>query len=88
MNIENRATKLYLKELAPLQALKLFDDYKLPTPYKEILTAVCVMRLKDFPAMDYLEEHHNIRLSYITFRRKTKQALEMFRKSHRLMTQN
>ena len=84
MNIENRATKIYLKELAPLQALNLFEKYQIPSPFKEILTAVCVKRLKDYPALDWLEENCNIRLSYITFRRKTKQALEMFRKSHLL----
>lgn len=84
MNVDNRATKIYLKELAPLQALELLERYKIPSPFKEILIAVCVKRLKDYPAMDWLEEEHHIHISYITFRRKTKQALEMFRKSNLL----
>lgn len=81
MNIENRATKVYLKELAPLQAVSLLEKYQIPSPYKEVLTAVCVKRMKDYQAMDWLEKEHNIRLSYITFRRRTREALEMFRKS-------
>lgn len=81
MNIENRATKLYLKELAPWYALKLFDEYKIPSPYKEVLIACCVERLDAFRALDYLEEH-KIYMSYFTYIRRLKTALTMFRKSH------
>ena len=41
MNIDNRATKLYIKELAPIQALELLDIYKIPSPYKEVLIVSC-----------------------------------------------
>lgn len=82
MNIENRATKLYLKELPPLTVYDLLDKYRIPTPFKEILIAVCILKLKDFPALDYLQEKYNIHLSYRTYVRRLKDALEMFRKSH------
>lgn len=81
MNIENKATKLYLKELAPVQALKLINEYKIPTPYKEVLIACCVLRLDAFRALDYLEEE-KIYMSYFTYIRRLKTALTMFRKSH------
>lgn len=82
MNIENRATKLYIRELAPKQALELLDEYKIPSPYKEVLIVCCVERRKDFNAIDTLESRYNIHLSYRTYVRRLKDSLEMFRKSH------
>lgn len=82
MSIERRAAKLYLKDLPPLEALELLDKYRIPSPYKEILIAICVERLKDFPALDYLEEKFKIHIGYWDFRKKTGKALDMFRKSH------
>ena len=81
MNIENRATKLYLKELAPSKAIDLIIAYKIPSPYKEVLIACCVERLDAFSALDYLAEE-NIYMSYFTYIRRLKTALTMFRKSH------
>lgn len=51
MNIENRAVKLYIKELPPSVAIDLFEQYKIPSPYKEILTIVCVERKGGYKAM-------------------------------------
>lgn len=82
MNIENRATKLYLKELAPIQALELLDIYKIPKPYKEILIVSCIERLDGFSAVDRLAEKYNIYLGYWTYVRRLKESLTMFRKSH------
>lgn len=45
MNIENRAVKLFIKELPPAEALEKIEQYKIPSPYKEILTIVCVERV-------------------------------------------
>ena len=81
MSIENRATKLYLRNIAPKDAYALFDEYMIPSPYKEILMC-CVQRRKDFEAIATLEEKFNIHLSYRTYVRRLKDALEMFRKSH------
>lgn len=82
MNIENRATKLYLKELPPLEAIEFIEKYKIPSPYKEILITACVARKEGFVGMDYLSEKYQINIQYRTFGRKLKEALEMFRRSH------
>ncbi|MBQ9235444.1 MAG: hypothetical protein IJ184_03150 [Alphaproteobacteria bacterium] len=82
MNIENRATKLYLKELPPLQAIDFIEKYKIPSPYKEVLLTACVERKEGFRGIDYLAEKYNINIQYRTFVRKLKEALEMFRRSH------
>jgi len=82
MNIENRATKLYLKNLPPLKAIEFIETYKLPSPYKEILITACVERKEGFVGMDYLSEKYNINIQYRTFGRKLREALEMFRRSH------
>lgn len=82
MNLENRATKLYLKELAPLEALKLFHDYRIPSPYKEVLIACCIERLDAYSAIDFLEDEYDIHIGYFTYIRRLKTALTMFRKSH------
>lgn len=83
MNIENRAIKLYIKELPPAYAIDLFEKYKIPTPYKEILTAVCVNRVSGYKAIEMLENEYGIFLGYWTFGRRLKDALEMFRKAHK-----
>ena len=58
MNLQNRATKLYIKELPPSEAL-----VNLKTGY---------------PALDFLEEKYEIRISYWTYNRIFKKALEQF----------
>ena len=83
MNIENRAVKLYIKELPPSVAIDLFEQYKIPSPYREILTIVCVERKGGYKAMEVLEKKYGIYMSYWTFCRRLKDALEMFRKSHK-----
>ena len=42
MSIETSSTKLYLRELAPLEALDKIESFRIPSPYKEILIACCV----------------------------------------------
>ena len=81
MNIENRATKLYLKSLPPVTAYKLLDKYKIPTPYKEVLVCACILRLTDFQAIHNLSKQ-GIYLGQRTYLRRLKDGLEMFRKSH------
>lgn len=84
MNIENRAVKLYIKELPPSVAIDLFEQYKIPSPYREILTIVCVERVVGrYKAMSILAERYKIYIDYWTFGRRLKDALEMFRKSHK-----
>ena len=83
MNIENRATKVYLKSLPPLTVYKFLDDYKIPSPFKEILITVCVNKKEGFPAMKHLAKEYNIHIEYWTLGRRLKKALEMFRESHK-----
>lgn len=82
MNIENRATKLYLKKLPPVVAVELLEKYMIPSPYKEVIEAVCIKRLPLFKAIEYLSEKYCINLSYTTIRRKLKIGLELFRDSN------
>lgn len=80
MNIENRATKIYLKSLAPIEAADLIYKCKLPTPQKECLLALIAGK-EGFNGCDYLADNFNINLGYWTYLRRLKEALQMFRKS-------
>lgn len=82
MNIETKATKLYLKNLAPIEVYDKLDEYKIPSPYKEILISACVYNKECFEGCDFLEENYKIRLGYWNFVKKLKEALIVFRKSH------
>lgn len=84
MNIENRATKLYLKKLPPVVAVELLEKYMIPSPYKEILEAVCIKQLPLYKAIEHLSNKHHINVSYTTIRRKVKIGLELFRYSNAL----
>lgn len=82
MNIDNRATKLYLKSLAPVEVYNKLEEYKIPSPYKEVLIVSCILKLKDFKAIETLEKEFNIYIGYWTYVRRLKESLCMFRKSH------
>jgi hypothetical protein len=81
MNIENRATKIFLKELPPVEVYRLLDEFKIPSPHKEVLIAL-INRKEGFEACDYLSETYHINLGYWTYGRRLKEALTMFRKSY------
>lgn len=83
MNIENRATKIYLKSLPPLTIKKLVNLYELPTPYKEILITIFAENKTGFKILDHLEKEHKIYISYFQLLRYTKRALEKFRVAHK-----
>jgi hypothetical protein len=83
MNIENRATKVMLKNMPTYMAEDLMDLYKIKRPYKEILIATCVKDLNQFEAMKYLASQ-GINLGFRTFTRKQAKALELFRTAHLL----
>lgn len=87
MNIENRATKLYLKKLPPVVAIELLEKYMIPSPYKEILESVCIKQMPLFKAIEYIADDYNINISYTTIRRKLKIGLELFRDSSKLDTE-
>lgn len=80
MNEQNRSTKVYLKELAPVEALDQIDRYKIPSPQKECLIAM-INGKEGFNGCDYLAETFGIHIGYWTFGRRLKEGLEIFRKS-------
>lgn len=80
MNIDNRATKVYLKSLAPVEAYDQIERYKIPSPQKECLIAM-INGKEGFEGCDYLEEKYKIHIGYWTFIRRLKEGLEIFRKS-------
>lgn len=82
MNIENRATKVMLKNMPAFVAEELITLYKIQTPYKEILYVACVLDYPQFKAMDYLSKKHQINLGFRTYKRKLAEALEKFRIAH------
>ena len=86
MSIETRSTKVFIKDMAPKEALDLFDSLQLPTPFKEILIASCVQKLDAFPAIDYLEENYHIHISYWNYVKRLKESLIMFRKAYKYHT--
>ena len=83
MGIEARSTKIYLRDLPPLQVYDLLDEYKIPTPYKEVLIASCANRLDAYPAIDYIEENFGIHLSYWNYVKLLKESLIMFYKTQK-----
>ena len=82
MNIDNKATKYFLKNLAPLEAIDLIDSYHIPTPHREILITACVYDKEGFEGCDFLQEKYKISISYWNFVKKLKEGLIKFRKSH------
>lgn len=80
MNIDNRATKVYLKSLAPIEAYDQINRYKIPSPQKECLIAM-INGKEGFEGCDYLEDEYKIHIGYWTFVRLLKEGLEIFRKS-------
>lgn len=88
MNIENRATKLYLKKLPPVVAVELLEKYMIPSPYKEILNAICIQKKSVFDTQYYLAHDEtlpqNWNFEYLTIVRKFKIALELFRDANAL----
>lgn len=82
MNIENRATKVMLKNMPSFVVEELLTLYKIQTPYKEILYVSCVLGYQQFKAMDYLSRKHQINLGFRTYKRKLAESLEKFRIAH------
>lgn len=78
MNIERRAVKIYLKSLAPVDAIHSINLCKLPSPWREVLLCACVDRKEGYEGIDFLAKHYNIYIDYWTFVRRLKEALDMF----------
>lgn len=86
MDVENRATKVMLKNMPVFLVEELIALYKIKTPYKEILIETCINDKRQFEAMHELAKK-GIHLGFRTFSRKQAKALEMFRTAHILYKQ-
>lgn len=82
MKEHSRATKLYIKHLPPILALKLIEDYKIPTPFKEVLISACVENKGGFDGVRFLSSKYGINISYWQFVKYLSKGLEMFYKTH------
>lgn len=76
------STKKFLMDLPPKMARHYIEEFELPTPYREILIAICILRLKGYAIEAYLDKEHKIKMPLWTIRRNFKEALDMFRKSY------
>lgn len=82
------STKKFLMDLPPKMARHYIEDFELPTPYKEILIAICILRLKGYAIESYLDEEYKIKMPTYTIRRNFKKALAMFRVSYEKYVDN
>lgn len=79
MDMENKVTKRFLKDMAPNEVLFYLDELKIPSPHKEILIAVCVFDKDGWEGVDFLEKEYHISIGYWSFVRRLKEALKKFR---------
>ena len=81
MNEQNRIAKIYIKSLAPNEAIDLINSYNIPSPHKEVLISTCVYNRSGFEGCDFVADNYNIHISYWDFVKKLKEALIIFRKA-------
>lgn len=82
MSTVNITTRNFIKSLAPVSAEHLIEKYKLPSPYKEVLTACCILGLQERPAIEWLGKEKHLYLSVWQYRRRLSEGLIKFRKAH------
>ena len=80
MNIDQHTTKVFIKNLPPVELNLLLDKYQIPTPLKEILKTVAIYDKEGYPGCDFMESEYKIHISYWQFGRLLKKALILFRK--------
>lgn len=80
MNIKNRAMKIYLKSIAPLEAYSFVDRCRLPSPERECVCAM-IEGKNAFSGCDYIADRYNIHITYWQYVRKLKRGLEILQKS-------
>lgn len=81
MNEQNRIAKIYIKSLAPNEAIDLINSYNIPSPHKEVLISACVYNRSGFEGCDFVADNYNIHIGYWDFVKKLKEALIIFRKA-------
>lgn len=85
MKKSNHAAKLYLMHLPPMLVHQLLAEYRIPSPYKEVLILTCVEKLDRYPAMRRLESDYGISISFWQFGDRLRDALDMFAKTHKAL---
>ena len=79
MNIEKRKTKQYIKSLPPVQLQQKLDEYKIPSPHKEILYLVCAERCPNFFVVaDQLSSRFGINMTTWQIGYRLSEALDKF----------
>ena len=82
MKDTRRATKIYIKHLPPVISIDLIDEYKIPSPEREVLISACVLGKGGFAGVEYLKEKYDIHISYWQFVSRLAHALDMFYSTH------
>lgn len=82
MKDTRRATKIYLKHLPPLLAIKLIDKYKIPSPEREVLISACVDHKGGFAGIENLKNKYDVHISYWTFVACLGRGLDKFYDTH------
>lgn len=82
MKDTRRATKIYLKHLPPLLAIKLIDQYKIPSPEREVLISACVDHKGGFAGVENLKKKYDVHISYWAFVDNLARGLDKFYDTH------
>lgn len=74
--------------LPPVRVHQLVAEYRIPSPFKEVLIVTCVDKLDRFPAMRKLAQDYNINISFWQFGDRLRDALDMFYQTHTMLKQD
>lgn len=85
MKPTNKTTKLYLKHLPPVLVHQLMAEYRIPSPYKEVLIVTCVDKLDRYPAIAKLKQEYDIHISFWQFGDRLRDALDIFYQTHTML---
>lgn len=85
MKKTNHLAKLYLMHLPPVRVLELLDEYRIPSPYKEVIIVTCVDKIPRIPAQAHLAKKYDIHISFWQFGDRLRDGLDMFAKTHKML---
>lgn len=85
MDSDKKRTKKYLMSAPPLLVLSQIEEYKIPSPQKEVLIAACVEMLDTFKALDWLKEKHGICITQWQYGDRLQEGLRKFYETHMML---
>lgn len=85
MKQTNKLAKIYLMHLPPVRVHQLVAEYRIPSPYKEVLIVTCVDKLNRYPALERLATEYDIHISFWQFGDRLRDALTMFADTHKML---